>query len=102
MSDLYAATLLSTPIPGMPRVRISSSVLEMVTGQRYPSAMLSLTTDDTGICTSTTLPLDPCTMRALARVLNEHSTRIGVELVPLLKAARPDPECLPTAGQEYA
>lgn len=92
MTDLYAATLLSTPIPGLPRLRISSSVMEMVTGQRYLSATLSLTTDDAGTCTQVTMPLDPCTMRALARVLNEHATRIGVELIPLLHSARPDPE----------
>ena len=92
MIDLYAATLLSTPIPGLPRLRISSSVMEMVTGQRYLSATLSLTTDDGGTCTQTTVPLDPCTMRTLARVLTEHATRIGVELIPLLHSARPDPE----------
>lgn len=103
MNDIYNATLLSTKIPGLPRLLISSSVLEMATGQRYLSAMLSLTTDDNGICTSTTMPLDPCTMRAMARVLNEHATRIGVELIPLLNAARPDPEAAPRlSGQEFA
>ncbi len=92
MSDLYAATLLSTKIPGLPRLRISSAVMEMVTEQRYLAATLSLTTDDAGTCTQVTMPLDHCTMRAMARVLTEHATRIGVELIPLLSQARPDPE----------
>ena len=92
MSDIYAATLLSTKIPGAPRLRISSSVMEMVTGQRYLSATLSITTDDGDTCTQMTMPLDPCTMRAMARVLSDHATSIGIELIPLLHAARPDPE----------
>jgi len=92
MTDLYAATLLTTRVPGLPRLRISSSVMEMVTGQRYLSATLSLTTDDAGTCMHVTVPLDPCTMRAMARVLGDHATRIGVELIPLLSQARPDPE----------
>lgn len=92
MSDLYAATLLSTKIPGAPRLRISSAVMEMVTGQRYLSATLSITTDDAGTCTQITMPIDPCTMRAMAMVLGDHATRIGVELIPLLSGARPDPE----------
>ena len=100
MSDLYNATLLTSKIPGQPRLRISSSVLEMATGQRYLSAMLTLITDDNGICTSTTMPLDPGTMRAIARVLTEHATRIGVELLPLLNGARIDPEA--SAGRDAA
>lgn len=102
MSDLYNTTQLSTQIPGAPRVRISSSVLEMATGQRYLSAMMSVATDDNGICTTITMPLDPCTMRAMARVLQEHATRIAVELIPLLASARPDPEVCTPAGREYA
>jgi hypothetical protein len=91
MSDLYADTLETTRIPGLPRLRISTAVMEMVTGARYLAATMSLTTDDAGTCMQVTVPLDPCTMRALARVLNEHATRIGVELIPLLNAARTDP-----------
>lgn len=102
MSDIYDATWLNTKIPGAPRVSISSAVLEMATGQRWLTAALLITAEDNGISTTVTLPLDPCTMRAMARVLNEHATRIAVELVPLLSRARPDPEVRATTGQEYA
>jgi hypothetical protein len=38
-------------------------------------------------------------MRAMARVLNEHATRIATELLPLLASARLDPEA---GGLEHA
>lgn len=102
MSNLYAATLLDTKIPGLPQLRISSAVLEMATGQRRLFAELRLAAESGGTSLHVSVPLDPGTMRALARVLGEHATRIGVELLPLLNAARPDPECLSAAGREQA
>lgn len=92
MSDLYDTTLRNSKVPGLPRLRISSSVLEMATGQRCLSARLAICTDDNGLLANISVPLDPGTMRALAQVLNEHATRIAVELLPLICAARPDPE----------
>lgn len=99
MSDLYNTTRLSTKIPGMPRVTVDSSVLEMATGRRLLNATMFISADDNGICTVVSVPLDPCIMRAMARVLNEHATRIAVELVPLLASARLDPEA---GGLEHA
>lgn len=101
MSDLYAATLLTSRVPGLARVEIHSAVVQPANGHRYLSARLALTTDDAGIRTEISVPLDPCTMRAMARVLGEHATRIGVELVPLLNG----PSIAPAArepGQEVA
>jgi hypothetical protein len=94
MSDLYDTTLLATRIPGLPQVRISTSVLEMATGRRHLHAemLLVLQSSDNGISSEITVPLDPGTMRAMARVLTEHATRISVELLPLVANARPDPE----------
>ena len=94
MADLYDTTLLATRIPGLPQIRISTSVLEMATGRRHLNAemRLSLASSDNGISSEIAIPLDPATMRAMARVLTEHATRISVELLPLVAHARPDPE----------
>ena len=96
MPDLYDLTQLSSPVPGAPQIRIASSVLDMATGRRYLNADLRIVVQnsDNGIRTEITLPLDPGTMRAMARVLVEHATRITDELMPLVHAARPDPEAL--------
>lgn len=104
MSDLYHTTLLNSKVPGVPQLCISTCVLEMATGRRYLDATLRIAVQspDNGIRTDLVLPLDPGTMRAMARVLTEHATRAVDELMPLVRQAQPDPECPPAYGQEYA
>lgn len=96
MSDLYDATVLNSKIPGAPQLCISSSLLEMATGRRCLNAALRITVhgSDNDIVTEMSIPLDPSTMRAMARVLYEHASRIADKLMPLVHAARPAPEAL--------
>jgi len=105
MSDLYNETLLSSPVPGAPQIRVSSCALETASGRRYLDANLRLVVQsaENDIRTEMTIPLDPGTMRAMARVLSEHAARITGELMAIIHQARPDPEAAPLVpGQEFA
>ena len=98
MSDLYADTLETTRIPGLPRLRISTAVMEMVTGQRYLSATLSLTTDDAGTCMQVTVPLDPCTMRALAATMASRCRSWTSSCARRFRPRRHRDKCLPACA----
>lgn len=91
------ATTRHDTVPGADRISVISTLTEDQSGRRALHSGLTVLLEDVGITSGFTVRLDPGTMLAMARLLQDHAARISTELLPLLQPAAVAP-----AGQEFA